>query len=154
MKRILTAVMLLAMSVAVAGAQEKAKAAPKAGGGVSQTITNLENQWTKASKAKDAAGVGALLADNIVIVDSDGTSYDKAETVKRIQKSNWQTNAVSDLKVTVHGDTAVATGVWTGKGDPGTGKAIDTKERFADTWVKGPDGKWLCVASASATMKK
>ena len=57
------------------------------------------------------------------------------------------------MKVQVHGDSAVVTGVWTGKGTDGTGKAFDGKERFADTWVKMPDGKWQCVASASAPMK-
>jgi hypothetical protein len=36
--------------------------------------------------------------------------------------------------------------------DP-TGKPFDSRERFADTWVKMPDGKWQCVASASATIK-
>ena len=57
------------------------------------------------------------------------------------------------MKVTVHGDSAIVTGTWTGKGTDGTGKAVDTKERWADTWIKMPNGKWQCVASASATMK-
>jgi ketosteroid isomerase-like protein len=57
------------------------------------------------------------------------------------------------MKVTVHGDTGIVTGTWTGKGTDGTGKPVDTKERWADTWVKMPNGKWQCVASAAATMK-
>lgn len=153
MRRILAVFVLLAMSVAVAGAQDKEKAAPKAGGDVAQTITNLENKWAKASTANDAAGVGALLADDVVIVDSDGTTYPKSEVLQRVKKAKWQTNELSNMKVTTHDNTAIAAGVWTGKGTDGTGKAIDTKERFADTWVKMPNGKWLCVASASATMK-
>jgi ketosteroid isomerase-like protein len=57
------------------------------------------------------------------------------------------------MKVMVHGDAAVVTGSWTGKGTDADGKAIDAKERWADTWVKMRNGKWQCVASASAPMK-
>jgi len=153
MRRMLAVFVLLAVAVAMAGAQDKEKAAPKAGGDVAQTITNLENQWAKDSKANHAAGIGALLADDVVIVDSDGTTYGKPEAMARVKKAKWETNALSDIKVTAHGNTAIATGVWTGKGTDGTGKAINTKERWADTWVKMPNGKWLCLASASATMK-
>ena len=75
------------------------------------------------------------------------------EYVAKTTKGKWQVSEVSDMKVQVHGDSAVVTGVWTGKGTDGTGKAFDGKERFADTWVKMPDGKWQCVASASAPIK-
>ena len=44
----------------------------------------------------------------------------------------------------------MVTGSWTGKGTDGAGKAIDAKERWADTWVKTGNGKWQCIASASA----
>jgi hypothetical protein len=47
----------------------------------------------------------------------------------------------------------VVTGIWTGKGTDAAGKAIDGRERYVDTWVKMPDGKWQCVASASAAIK-
>ena len=66
----------------------------------------------------------------------------KAEYVANTGKSKWQSNDVSDMKVQVHGDTAVVTGVWTAKGSGGTGQPFDGKERFADTWVKMSDGKW------------
>jgi ketosteroid isomerase-like protein len=153
MRRILVVFVLLAMAVAVAGAQEKANASPRAGGDVAQTITSLENQWAKDSTAGNAAGVGALLADDFVNLDSDGTSYGKTETLERVKKAKWETNAVSDIKVTTHGNTAIATGVWKGKGTSGSGKAVDSDERWVDTWVKMANGKWLCVATASATMK-
>jgi ketosteroid isomerase-like protein len=52
-----------------------------------------------------------------------------------------------------HGNTAIATGVWTGKGTDDKGKAVDTKERWSDTWMRMPNGKWQCVASTSATMQ-
>ena len=57
------------------------------------------------------------------------------------------------MKVTVHGDSAIVTGSWTGKGTDGAGRTVDAKERWMDTWVKMADGKWQCVGTASAPMK-
>jgi ketosteroid isomerase-like protein len=62
-------------------------------------------------------------------------------------------NEIADMKVTVHGDSAIVTGNWTGKGTDGAGKAVDTKERWVDTWTKAANGTWHCIASASAPMK-
>jgi ketosteroid isomerase-like protein len=30
---------------------------------------------------------------------------------------------------------------------------MDVHERFTDTWVKMPDGKWQCVATHSSAIK-
>jgi ketosteroid isomerase-like protein len=50
------------------------------------------------------------------------------------------------LKVTVFGDAAIATGDFKAKGTDASGKPL-ANERFTDTWVKMPNGKWQCVAS-------
>jgi ketosteroid isomerase-like protein len=121
--------------------------------GVDQTLMDLERQWVKAALASKGEALAPLLATDFVSVQSDGTMQTKAQYVAMTNKGKWQVSDVSDMKVQVHGDSAVVTGVWTGKGTDGTGKAVDAKERFADTWVKMPDGKWQCVASASAPMK-
>src|SRR5262249_32977405 len=42
-----------------------------------------------------------------------------------------------DVHITVYGSTAIATGVYRGKGTGG-GKAFDEVERWTDTWVKMP----------------
>lgn len=119
---------------------------------VEQHLKDMENQWVKASKAGDSDTVASMLADDFVNIDSDGTMHSKAETVGRIKKAKWETNEISDVAVNNHGDTAVVTGTWTGKGVDGKGQTIDGKERWADTWVM-KNGKWQCVASASAPMK-
>ena len=143
MKKLLTVVSFMLVTCALAFAQ----------GGVEQTVMDLERQWVKAALASKADALAPLLATDFVSVQSDGTMQTKATYVAMAGKSKWQANEVSDMKVQVHGDSAVVTGVWTAKGTDGTGKVFDGKERFADTWVKMPDGKWQCVASASAPMK-
>ena len=149
MKRLLATGLIALLSVGVAAAQEQ----PKTPAGVAQALIALENQWGKAGKAGDGAAVGALLAPDFVQLDSDGTLRTKAEIVARTQGGKWVSNEVSDMKVVAHGDTAIVTGSWAGKGTDGTGKAVDGKERWADTWVKTAGGQWLCVASASAPAK-
>ena len=122
-------------------------------GSVDKTLMDLERQWVKAALASKGEALAPLLATDFVSVQSDGTMQTKGEYVAMTNKGKWQVSEVSDMKVQAHGDSAVVTGVWTGKGTDGTGRAFDGKERFADTWVKMPDGKWQCVASASAPMK-
>jgi ketosteroid isomerase-like protein len=121
---------------------------------VDKTLMDLEQQWTKAALASKSEAVAPLLTPDFTSVQSDGTIQKKAEYLEGIRKGKWQVNEVSDMKVQVHGDSAVVIGVWTAKGTDGTGKAFEGKERFTDTWVKAPDGKWQCVADASAPMKK
>ena len=143
MKRLVGVSSVILVMCAVAFAQS----------GVDQTLMDLERQWVKAALASKGEALAPLLASDFVSVQSDGTMQTKSAYVAMTNKGKWQVSEVSDMKVQVHGGAAVVTGVWTGKGTDGTGKAFDGKERFADTWVKMSDGKWQCVASASAPMK-
>jgi hypothetical protein len=40
-----------------------------------------------------------------------------------------------------------------GKGTDEKGKPLDLNERWTDTWVKMPSGKWQCVASQASSIK-
>ncbi len=154
MKQFITAGVVVLLTLGAALAQEPAQAGGgKAAGSVAQSLMDMENQWAKASKAGNADALAPMLADDFVGLDSDGAMRTKSEVLERTKKAKWTANEIGDLKVIVHGDAAVVTGSWTGKGTDGGGKAIDAKERWADTWVKTSNGKWQCVASASAPMK-
>jgi ketosteroid isomerase-like protein len=122
-------------------------------GGTEKVIAELEQKWADAAKASNADAVAPLLADNLVNTNSEGKTVGKAQTLANTKKAKWQTNQISDVKVTVFGNTAIATGNWTGKGTDENGKAVDTHERWTDTWMKMSDGKWQCIASHSSTTK-
>lgn len=151
MKSLLAAGALVFLSAGIVAAQQPAAAKP--GGGVAQALIQMENQWAQASKTGNADALAPLLSEDFIALDSDGSLRGKAEVLARVKKGKWTTNEISDMKVTAHGDSAIVTGTWVGKGTDGTGKAVDAKERWADTWVKSANGKWQCVASASAPMK-
>ncbi len=117
-----------------------------------QTLLDMENQWAKASAASNADAIAPMLSDDFVNTDSDGKVYGKAETLAHIKGAKWQTNQVSDMKTLVYGNTGVVTGAWIGKGTDATGKKVDAKERWTDTWAKMRNGKWQCIASQSTPM--
>ena len=119
------------------------------GGGVSQAITDMEQQWAANSLKGNIDALTPLLADNYVELDSDGMMYSKTQALDRMKNSKWEMNQLSNIKVTVHGNTAIASGTWQGKGTV-NGKAVDETENWLDTWMKMPNGKWQCIASASA----
>jgi ketosteroid isomerase-like protein len=122
------------------------------GGGVSAAITQMEQAWASNSKSGNLDAVAANLADNFVELNSDGKFSTKAQMLDRMKSSKWEVNEVSNIKVSVHGDTAIATGSWQGKGTS-AGKSVDQHESWVDTWMKMANGKWQCIASASSPAK-
>jgi len=122
-----------------------------AGSDIAETITQMETQWASAAKANDPAKIAPLLADVFISMDADGAMHSKSETLSRIKGDKWQVNEISDVKVLVHGNMAIATGAWQGKGTLANGKTIDAHDRWLDTWIR--NGKWECIASASAPAK-
>jgi ketosteroid isomerase-like protein len=149
MKRTLVWCAVALMSLMVA-AQTKDK---KMGSGTEQAIAGLEQQWIDAAKASNPDALAPLLADKFVNTGSDGKVIGKTETLAHIKASKWETTQISDVKVTVFGSTAIATGDWVGKGTDENGKPVDTRERWTDTWIKMSGGKWQCVASHGSTIK-
>ena len=121
---------------------------------IAASITHLEQVWADAQKAGDAANVSPLLADNFINTDVDGNRSGKSELLSNLKGGKWEQNGISDVKVSVYGDTAIATGAWAGKGVDGDGTKVDRRERWTDTWVKMKDGKWQCVASQQTPVKK
>jgi ketosteroid isomerase-like protein len=121
------------------------------GGNITEMITYLEQEWAMAAKASDSAKVAPLLSDVFVGMDSDGSFRKKSELLDRTKAEKWQVFEISDIKVVVNGGMAIATGAWHGQGTSSDGKPIDQHEHWLDTWHK--NGKWQCIASASAPAK-
>lgn len=113
---------------------------------VRDAITRLEYTRAEAQKNGRPDVVAQLLGEDFVNTDTDGQTYGKARLLSNLKGGVWENNSISDVQVTVHGDTAIATGAWAGKGVDGDGTRVDRRERWTDTWVK-VGGKWLCIAS-------
>jgi uncharacterized protein (TIGR02246 family) len=122
-------------------------------GGTEKAVAALEQQWLQSQKTNNPDLVAPLLADKFINTGSDGKVTDKAQMLADAKATKYDSVDYSDLKVTVFGDTAIATGLFTAKGTDPSGKSLDNRERFTDTWVKMPNGKWQCVASHGSPVK-
>ena len=132
----------------VGGASAQAAAADSA----EQAVTAAEKQWLKSQQTNNVELLAPLLADKVVETTEEGKVYTGKEAVVAAARSdNWSSADYTDLKVTVFGHTAIATGTFTGKGTS-AGKPVDARVRFTDTWVMS-DGKWLCVATHDSPLK-
>jgi hypothetical protein len=117
-------------------------------------ISNLENDAVKADLAGDPAFYQRVLAEGWTRGDSDGTFYTKADLLGLMSDAkNIKTNSekLSELKVRVYGNTAVAT-------YKDTYDILIMGQRRAhtiiatDTFVK-IDGEWKQVASHGSETK-
>ncbi|HZA55033.1 MAG TPA: nuclear transport factor 2 family protein [Candidatus Udaeobacter sp.] len=130
------------------------RAQPGANADVVTAISNLENDAVKADLAGDIGFYQKLLAEDWTRGDSDGTFYTKADVLKLMADTKtFKTNSekLSELKVRVYGDTAVATYKDTYdiliKGEHRAHTIIAT-----DTFVK-MGGEWKQVASHGSEAK-
>jgi ketosteroid isomerase-like protein len=125
----------------VAAAQETSNAA------VEGKIIALEKLWNQAYKSGDTKALASILDDSVVLINDDGSVQTKKEFLPTVKATNAQEQQVAPefLKVYVHGDVAVATGVLRVKGVEG-GKSYSRRERFVDTWLRKGDN-WVCIAT-------
>lgn len=119
-----------------------------------KTIAALEQQWAEAQRDGNPAAVAPLLADDFINTDTSGQTYGKDKLLSNLKSGKWEQNAIGDVKVSGYGNTAIATGAWSGKGIDGDGTKIDRHERWTDTWIKMANGKWQCVASQQTEVKR
>jgi ketosteroid isomerase-like protein len=133
---------LLAFLIAALGttavAQEKSDAT---------TVRALELKWTESYKQRSIDILSSLLAEKFVITVEDGNVYSKAGYISHTADSKVRVDIaeMSDLKVRIHGDTAVVTGSYHEKG-VSEGKTYEYHDRLTDIWIK-TGGKWQVVAS-------
>src|SRR5260370_992383 len=117
-------------------------------------VTKLENDAVKADLANDKAFYEKVLADNWTGGDSGGIWFTKAEMLKLMddpEHNKTNSEKISELKVRIYGNTAVATYKDTYdsllKGEHRTRTVIGT-----DTFVK-TGGESKQVASHASTVK-
>lgn len=131
-------VLCLLASFATLSAQDKSDAA---------AIKALETKWTESYKQHSIDILASLLADDFTITIEDGSVYSKAGYITHTadSKVHVQIAELSELKVRLHGDTAIVTGAYHEKGES-DGKPYEYHDRLTDVWMKS-GGRWQVVAS-------
>jgi ketosteroid isomerase-like protein len=109
-------------------------------------IIALENAWNLAEEKKDSKALDALLSNNLLYVDYDGSTLDKEHFLGNVRKPTLQPQQIVNeaMTVNVYGSAAVVTGTYREKGSI-NGKPFIRRTRFTDTWILDK-GAWQCVA--------
>ena len=110
-------------------------------------VRALEMKWTESYKHHNIEILSSLLADDFVITIEDGSVYSKSGYITHSADpaTHVQVAELSDLKVRIHGDTAIVTGAYHEKGDT-NGKPYEYHDRLTDVWMK-TGGRWQVVGS-------
>jgi ketosteroid isomerase-like protein len=114
---------------------------------VESKILALENKWNTAYKRSDITAMDSLLADDFIITVEDGNTFSKPGYIAHNGNStvHVEISDMSDLKVRMHGNTAVVTGAYHEKGTE-KGKAYEYHDRFTDVWMN-IQGAWQVIVS-------
>ncbi len=145
-KRLLTAVLCLAaLPQITARAQESSDAAE---------IRSLELRIADWYKHRQIETFATLLDEDFVITFEDGTTYSKTGYLSYSASASTNVEAVeiSEMKIRMHGDTAIVIGAYHEKGTDNR-QTYDYRDRFTDVWMKKA-GKWKLVAAHYAVPAK
>ena len=110
-------------------------------------IRGLEEKWADAYRARRFDVLSSLIANDYVITFEDGSVYSKVGLISENAQPNKHVDLAefADLKIRLHGDTAVVTGSYHERGEIGA-KHYDFNDRFTDVWMRS-QGKWQLIAS-------
>jgi ketosteroid isomerase-like protein len=109
------------------------------------TVAALDTRYQAAVKANDAEGMGAILADDFILVTGRGAVFTRTELLDaaRAKSTIYEHQEDTLQKVRVWGNTAVVTALLWLKGTTG-GNAFERKLWFSDVYVRTPNG-WRYV---------
>jgi len=99
----------------------------------------------QAWQNKDVQTLNTVFDDAFVYVDPGGRELSKPEMLAYIQKAVPLQLIAEAMRVQLHGDTAIVTGLYRMKGTE-RGKPFLRHGRFIDTWLY-KKGQWVAIAS-------
>lgn len=133
-------------SIGLAYAGQAGKAAGYAE--AERAVTKAEQEWFAIQQANDWAKLSKMIADDFVIVDSDGSLGNRTTMIEGYKDEAPRVVSLKMQVLVAHAAAAnvvIASGLddITTKGNGG--EIVHRFERFIDTWVLR-DGRWQCVA--------
>ena len=109
-------------------------------------VVQTERDLATAYLKSDADGIAQGVMEDYTLTNSMGKITTRADDIGEAKKNDpkYEIFENCDMKVRVHGDTAVVTGKTHTKGISG-GKPFDFQFQFTDTFVKD-GGRWRLLA--------
>lgn len=112
-----------------------------------EKIVYLEKKWAESYKQRDINILSSLLAEDFIITVEDGSTFGKEGYISHSADSTVRVDVaeLSELKVRVHGNTAIVTGAYHETGTS-KGNRYDYHDRLTDVWMKR-GSNWQVIAS-------
>jgi len=109
-------------------------------------VLQTERELCAAYLKGDADAIAQGVMEDYTLTNSTGKITMRADDINEAKKNDpkYEVFENYDMKVRVHGDTAIVTGRTHTKGISG-GKAFDSQFQFTDTFVKD-GGRWRLLA--------
>jgi ketosteroid isomerase-like protein len=112
---------------------------------VTKELFRLADEWDRAMVTNDAAAIGAFMAEEWTIVDSDGSVCDKASFLALVESGALTHDLMTteEMNVRLYGNTAVVTARGVSAGHY-QGNPFREVERSSSIFVNQA-GQWRCV---------
>ncbi|HWN42197.1 MAG TPA: nuclear transport factor 2 family protein [Thermoanaerobaculia bacterium] len=112
---------------------------------IDEELIDVSDAWDRAMVTNDPEAIGLYMADDWIIVGTDGSVGDKAAFLELVRSGKLTHDVMEshDLKVRVYGDTAVVTGRGVSGGQY-QGQSFYLVERTSCVFVR-QQGRWRCV---------
>ena len=109
-------------------------------------LRRLEEAWAQAVIRRDSMAFRRLLHPRFVYTENERV-MNKTELIREIVYGTDTVESAGneDMKVYMHGATAVVTGILTLRGRGASG-AFDRRFRYTDTWIQR-GGRWQVIAA-------
>lgn len=112
-------------------------------------LTAIEHEWNDANIKGNKAVVRRIVANEFRGVGANGSVENKEQMLANLEPNpNIASLKLSDLKISLAGNTAVITGLNTAKGKNGQRLTF----RFTDTFL-WRDGRWQAISSQATQVK-
>ena len=114
-----------------------------------QLVAQAERELAQAHIQMDLNKIDDLLHSDYTILQPGGDIENKAAVLASYQQGSrhWDSAAAADLDVTVSGNLALVSGLWTATGQNGQ-DPFDYSARFLSMWRKDSD-QWQNIAYQS-----
>ncbi len=111
-----------------------------------EEILKVDEERNQALQKGDIATLDRIYSDDLVYANATGALLTKAQHLADLKGRglNFRSFKHDDVKVVVHGDTGILTGISTSAVEY-HGAVSSSPRRFLNVFVK-KDGRWLCAA--------
>lgn len=117
-----------------------------------QQVQDADARLNRLILQNQAFEAAPVYMDDFLLVTSGGKLVTKKEIVEQIASPELklEVNEMTEVRVRVHGTTAVLTGILQQKGSY-KGKQFDVKLRVTDTWIKTESG-WRLLSGHAGSL--